>query len=689
MSHDVGKIHLKGPVDYLIFTSATVKVNLGGNLSCYGMIVDHDDGKAVLECRGNEPRQQARVEVGQQVNISAAYKSMVLEFSAEVGELGAEGQLTVRLPLQGTLREQRNAARAKLIGADLRVELQIDGIDGLLRFQAVALDNYTFESIALFLNRADGLALPGDVVRQIQLFKGETLVLQGAGSVLLVDKTRQTKNHPDSYVVVVRLDTPTPACPIEVGRSRRRSERVSLLEVQNAFVEFQHPLAPELRLSGYLSDLSNSGLSILLEPGAPPVPVGLLIPDASLQLPLKPRLPIALRVVTFQQNEQEEAAAECRVGLEFQNMTPALVKAVTGVMQQGVSEHLVDATGDDYDRLWEFYFETGFIYGGKRKQIQAHAAKCFSTFQKLLQSNTPLLKKILYKEGDEIKGHINAVRFFDHAFILQHLSALKTSAESAGRAVIDGMITHFIDAKPNRDSGARYAMAFYRPNNLYPAAVFGGSAQIIDDPKICWTVDYDFVVPTNSSVAAIRLSDNLILREATEADLAQLETLLLNAGEQQLMRAEGLTREKMTHLTITQDYESIGLYRYRRVFVAEHGPSGHTAYAVCNYASPGINFSELTNSVKVFFSSPCGAQNQELIDALMVDVAASYANTDMPQLVLLLLSGQPTPRGYAVTKTYTQWFMDGSNGIPQFRDATQRVFENIRIYLRRRKTVEA
>ncbi len=688
MSNEVGKIHLKGPVDYLIFTSATIKVGLGSGRVVYALIADHEDGKAVLQCRGIESWGPMQGQAGQSVEVSAPYKSMVLTFSADVVEMGSHGHLTVQLPLQGTLREQRNAARARLTGSDLRVELQIEGVDGLLRFQALALDNYSFESIALFLNRADGLTLPGDVVRQIQVFKGDTLVLEGAGSVLLVDKTRQTQDHPDSYVVVVRLDAPAPACPLQVGRSRRRSERVSLLEEQNAFVEFQHPLAPEVRLSGYLSDLSNSGLSILLESGMPPIPVGLLVADASLQLPLKPRIPIELRVVTFQQIEQEDAEGERRIGLEFQNMSPALVKAVTAILQREVSEHLVDASSEDYDRLWEFYFETGFIYGGKRKQIQAHAAKCFNTFQKLLQSNTPLLKKILYREGDEIKGHINAVRFFDQSFIIQHLNALKASGESAGRAVIQGINTFFVDAKANRDSGARYVMAFYRPNNLYPAAVFGGSAQIIDDPQFCWTVAYGFAVPPKAPVAVAGNSDNVDVWEANEADRAGLETLLITTGEHQLMRAEGLTQEKMVHLDITREYESIGLYRYRRIFVAEHSPTRHRAYAVCNYASPGINLSELTNSIKFFFSAPHCTENQALIDRLTVDAAASYAETDMPEMVLLLLPGQPTPKGYAVTKTYTQWFIDTNYG-PQFRDASLRVFENIRSYLRRRKVPEA
>ena len=66
------------------------------------------------------------------------------------------------------------------------------------------------------------------------------------------------------------------------------------------------------------------------------------------------------------------------------------------------------------------------------------------------------------------------------------------------------------------------------------------------------------------------------------------------------MRVESLTRESFLTMKVSPEYQKIGLYRYRKVFVAHDSNISARGYVICIYTSPGINFSELTNFVKFF-----------------------------------------------------------------------------------------
>jgi hypothetical protein len=99
-----------------------------------------------------------------------------------------------------------------------------------------------------------------------------------------------------------------------------------------------------------------------------------------------------------------------------------------------------------------------------------------------LSVDNPIVKKIILKEDQEIKGHVSAIRFFDHCWIIQHLNALKVSGGSAAQSMISGIVDFFYDARANANSETFYVMSFYRPDNIYPAIVFGESCRRINDP---------------------------------------------------------------------------------------------------------------------------------------------------------------------------------------------------------------
>lgn len=608
---------------------------------------------------------------------------MQLRFDVEISYFdNVRKTLIVNVPKQGFLSDKRTETRNLFAeNSDLKAELKIDSLTHKFACQSTQLVNFSSTTISLLVDRAQGLALPDDIATNISIYYKDRLVFESGGIIQRIDMKYCDSGQSDEYLIVVKLEAKTAKTVIDFRTNNRRSDRTILINEQSAFIQFNHPFLDHALLTFRIADLSNSGLSIVMDENMQSLPKGLLVYDASIQLPFKPRLQTSFKVTSVQDIETEDDFGQQyvqRVGLQLLDLTPDTLKEITNFVQRDKSEYLIDASDDDYNQLWEFYFETGFIYGSKRKQIQNYAKEVFRTYRKLLTSNTSLLKKILYKQDGEIKGHVNAVKIFDHTLIVQHLSALKASGASAAQGVIRGMTSFLLDYQANKKVSNRYICSYYRPDNLYPSLVFGETAKLINNEAICWTRIYDFCLPSEQQVD---VSEEVISRDASVEDLKNLETLLIEQNEHALIRVESLTRESFLNLKVSKEYERIGLYRYRKVFVAHDSDTNATGYAVCTYSSPGINFSELTNSVKFFYSYENAPENQKIADALGQAILASYRETAMPNGVLLLSHGQPIPAGFTREKSYMLWVMD-INYMAKFREATENIFSDLKHYIR-------
>ena len=692
MCSETNSILLEGPIDYLVFSSSKITLQRVGSeiVSFAGEIIDHHEGQAKIRILSSSPGGKVNLFcVGETLLLSAPYKSMQLCFEAEIIDFNDNLKvLTANIANQGILNEKRTATR-KRIGENstLEADFKIDSLTHNITGRSTHLVDFTSSTVSLLVDRAQGLALPEDVVTSLCIQSNGQPVLNSDGVIERIDMNNHDYKQSDEYLMVINLGENITKTVVDFNTNNRRSDRTILINEKSAFIQFNHPLLDHALLTFRIADLSNSGLSIVMDEIMQPLPKGLLVNNASIQLPFKPRLLVSFTVVSVQDIETEDDFGQQyiqRVGLQLSDLTPDALKEITNFVQKDKSEYLIDACDDDYDKLWEFYFETGFIYGSKRKQLQNHAKEVMRTYRILLTSNTSLLKKVLYKQDGEIKGHVNAVKIFDHTLIMQHLNALKASGASAAQAVIRGMTSFLLDYQANKKVSYRYVCSYYRPNNLYPALVFGETANLIKDEKICWTRVYDFCLPSEQP---LEISQDVKCTEASPEDLKNLEMLLIQQNEQALMRVESLTRESFLTMKVSPEYQKIGLYRYRKVFVAHDPNTSARGYAICTYTSPGINFSELTNSVKFFYSCENSKENTKLADALGQAILKSYQDTTMPNCVLLLSDDQPLPAGYSREKSYVMWVLD-INYTSKFREATENIFSNLKHYIRTYKNIE-
>ena len=348
---------------------------------------------------------------------------------------------------------------------------------------------------------------------------------------------------------------------------------------------------------------------------------------------------------------------------------------------------MIEAKREDFDQLLEFFFESGFIYSAKRKQLQKYAPNVNRTNLLLLKSDSPIIKKVIFKDNHEIKGHISALRFFDHAWLVQHMTTHNTPGTAIARAILTSIYNFFQDASANKKVETNFMTCYYQPGNLYPEMVFGETQRTVDNPDICGISDLDFCILNDEKIRSKAKKEKSVIKcyEAQPADLESLERLLITQGRYFLIRIEGLTAERMTNLEVTKEFDKIGLYRKRRVFVAKHPDDGEAVYAVCNYSSPGCNLSELTNSFRLYYSAIALKHDVETINELSRRVLATYAATEMEAPTLLLDLHQHLPDQFKKIRRYRYWFLDTAH-CDILKTVSSSILANAKNVIKRLKT---
>jgi hypothetical protein len=695
------KVRLDRVLEYCIFCNATMHLHLkdDGRRKYTLNIVGTTGDQIYVELDSREEDGFESIQKSEGLIARVYYKQKCLSFDTTLlpveppkveGEVVEGTRFTLSKPDFGFLTNSRSSFRTNLAGAfgltaDLAIETQVGKID-LTVAQFLDLSE---DALGVFLPRQGELVLPGDEVPSLKLKVGGDTVLDVTGEILRVDLKRTHPELPRSYLCVIGLKGPSRSSLAHLPKpsaERRRADRVCLLDQTGAFVQFTHPIFADRHVVGPLADLSTGGLSFLLDSPKSPIMPGMVLKNLEIQLPMQSRFKTTFRVL-FAQSTGADESSRVRLGGEMLDVSPELFKAITRTIQTGIHPNLIDASKEDYDELWEFFFESGFIYTDKRKQLQEYARGLFKTYSLLLKADTPIIKKILFKEEGEIKGHVSALKFYDNCWLIQHLNAVKAEGlSSTAEMVLKGIISFFMGAKSAESMGGDFVSCFYRPNNLYPSMLFGESKKLINNPSICDIEELDFCLTKKAGETGhLEVVDpNCSLSEATDAELEELENLLVEQGRFHLLRVEGITRDKVRNIKVSQEFQKLGLYRYRKVWVARWQNTEKKVFAVCNFSSPGLNLSELTNSFRLFASTPDFAHNLDLMNRLCRHVISAYANTEMPNAVLLLDKEQPTPTSFERVRSYTYWHIDARH-VPLFKEVSQQIFSNLKDFIRKRK----
>jgi hypothetical protein len=378
-----------------------------------------------------------------------------------------------------------------------------------------------------------------------------------------------------------------------------RSERQSLIPSPN--VVFLHPFTRKI-IDLKVVDLSGTGFSVEEDESKSVLLPGMIIPELEL-------------------NFAHNCAFKCRAQVVYRNpygdgKEGPLVKSGMAILDMDIKDHvrllaLLHQAKDrnsyicnpvDLDALWNFFFETGFIYPEKYAYIQANKEKFRQTYEKLYTKTPNIARHFIYQRNGTIYGHMAMLRFYRNSWLIQHHAAGR-SATRAGVQVLHQVGCFANDSYGLYSLHMDYLLCYFRPENKFPSKVFGGAAREIDHPKGCSLDTFAYFHFRRPSGTPRQLPHPWELGETNQEDLIELSAFYEYVSGGLMINALDLEPGRTDCEDLNREYATLGLKRERHIFSLKKD-GALKAVVMFSVSDMGLNMSELTNCAKVIILDP-------------------------------------------------------------------------------------
>lgn len=280
----------------------------------------------------------------------------------------------------------------------------------------------------------------------------------------------------------------------------------------------------------------------------------------------------------------------------------------------------------DIDELFDLYERTGFLYPEKAARLLPHMDRVKENWRRMLRAEESLL--YILTAGDEKRGRaaLAVWRTTRHGWTYQHL--VSENNPYASRAVMLAA-----EAESILKGSDESAQNWYRPENRFPARVFGSMIQTIGGSLSSSQRHAYFALPrkfSSISDASVRV---MTYEDARNKDLCSVAA---QARGHVFVAAEELMRD-VPFKSLDGLYRRVGLRRTRHVWLAYRKGKDEVMGAVVVYRGPlGLNFSYLENRCDLLLMPYLSASEVESASGALLGAAVSaYENFELDEIPVI------------------------------------------------------
>lgn len=429
-----------------------------------------------------------------------------------------------------------------------------------------------------------------------------------------------------------------------------RSTRQQLTPLPD--IIFRHPFTRKT-VNMTMVDLSGSGCSIEENTKDALLLPGMLIHDMELNLAGCLVVKTTAQVVYRSVINTDGHASRVRCGIVFLDMDMESHVKLTALLQKAGDKKSYICNRVDLDELWNFFFETGFIYPEKYEAVRKHREEIKKTYHRLYNQAPSIARHFTYQDNNRILGHMSMLRYYKNTWLIHHHAARKSGIHRAGIAVLNQVGRFGNDAHRFYSMHMDYLICYYRPDNKFPSSVFGGAARNIKDPRGCSldTFAY-FHLPGNSRPVAI--PDDWDLAPARPAELTELEIFYRQTSGGLMLDALDLTPDGCTgDNELAEEFQRHGFQRQRRLYSLKKD-NRLSAVIMVNLSDVGLNLSDLTSCIKVVIIDPFDLSGN-VLRSVLSNVSEKTGRSEMP--VLLYPAAYAADNDITYQKLYTLWIL--------------------------------
>ena len=430
-------------------------------------------------------------------------------------------------------------------------------------------------------------------------------------------------------------------------------------------IRFTHPLTGKTH-DFKVADLSGSGFSVEESENSSALLPGIILPDVEMLFANSFKIYFKAQVIYRESSELPDSGEMFKCGLVFLDITTHDHLNLQSILLQLKNKDAHICNELDIDSLWNFLFETGFIYPEKYSYIQKNSENIKNTYNKIYSEKLGIARHFTYQKNGLIAGHLSMVRFYENTWLIHHHAGKKTAPFNAGLVVLN-QIGHFSNNSHSLFSNhMNYLICYFRPENKFPNRVFGGAARTINDGNKCDIESFayfHFNGNENPTENKYDISYEWSLNPSEEEDIEELTAFYSHNHGGLMLKALNIEYNKINLNGLSDEYRKSGLKRERHFFSLKRD-NMLIAVIMVNVSNRGLNLSDLTNGTNVIILDTENLPEQVLKTALSL-VSAHLNKNNFPVLVYPV--NYMTHNSIPFEKTYNLWMLDTQFGDTYFR----------------------
>ena len=418
-------------------------------------------------------------------------------------------------------------------------------------------------------------------------------------------------------------------------------------------VVFKHPLTQKM-VAIKAVDISGSGFSVEEDSRNALLVPGMIIPEMELNFGLDLNMKCKAQVVYRRVHQAGQETNTSKCGIALLDMNAKHHTRLLSLLQQVGNKNSYICNHVDMDALWDFFFESGFIYPDKYEYIQKNKEQIKETYKKLYSQNPDIARHFIYQDKGRIMGHMGIVRFFENTWLIHHHAARNTALNRAGLIVLNQIGNFTYDSHRLYSLHMDFLMCYYRPENKFPNRVFGGAAKRINNPKGCSIDAFAYFHHQNQINKKPVLIETWQLEKARHDDFCELENFYEYSSGGLLINALDLECGIQHRDQLCKEYQRLG-YKSERYYFSLKKSDNVKAFFYVMLSDIGLNLSSLTNCIMIFVLDSSSVSLSTIQHAISI-VMQEIGRDDIP--VLLYPYHYAENRNLPSEKIYNLWILD-------------------------------
>ena len=430
-----------------------------------------------------------------------------------------------------------------------------------------------------------------------------------------------------------------------------RSFRQKLVPSPN--IVFIHPFTGS-RVDLPIYDLSGAGFSVEEDQRSSILLPGMIISNLEIVLSTGMKVNCKCQVLYRKKIGEEKHRTIMLTGFVIIDMKPYDHVQLLSIIFLAKNSNLHLSKDLDPDALWRFLFETGFIYPSKYAYLKDHKEEIKTIYNTIYTNAPDIARHITYQEKGEILGHMSMLRTYENTWLMHHHAASNTSNMGAGLYVMDQLSNYAYNANKIESLHLDYLICYFRPENRFPAKIFGGAEKSVNNPKGCSINNFVFFKFQGNPEKVFDDLNSFSLEEIVNEDLLNLESYYEDISGGLMLRAMDILSGENSNSTVIKAYEKLHFKRGIKIYsLKEDGEL--LAVFIADMADTGLNMSELTNNIKVIIIQPDNI-SKETLDISINEIAKIHFNNSAH--VLLFPDSYADKNSMQYEKKYSMWIMN-------------------------------